>query len=140
VEGKKIILSWIAGAVLLYVTMVLFSSVSRLIAPYDIFSIAGMRQATDPLMMLYFAYPLVFSLTASYSYSIVRTALPGTYIQKGLLFGFILVLLVLVNNIFVIFSSMTYPPGFFIDLILNGLVGYPLLGIIYSKIWDMQML
>jgi hypothetical protein len=140
VDGKKLLISWIAGAVLLYITMVIFSFVSIGIAPYDIYSIAGMRQATDPLMMLYFAYPLVFSLTAACSYSLVRTALPGTSIQKGLLFGGILILLVLVNNVFVIFSSMTYPPGFFIELLLNGLIGYPLLGILYSKIWDRQLL
>jgi hypothetical protein len=139
-DGKKIIISWIAGAVLLYITMVMFSFVSMVIAPYNIFSIGSMRQATDPLMMLYFAYPLVFSLTAAYSYSLVRTALPGTYIRKGLLFGCILILLILVNNVFVIFSSMTYPAGFFIELIANGLISYPLLGILYSKIWDLQLL
>jgi hypothetical protein len=66
--------------------------------------------------------------------------MPGTYIQKGLLFGCILILLVLVNNVFVIFSSMTYPAGFFIELLLNGLISYPLLGILYSKIWDLQLL
>lgn len=137
-DGKKIAISWIAGAVLLYITMVIFSFVSMWIAPYSISSIGGMRQATDPVMMLYFAYPLVFALTAACVYALVKEALPGDYISKGLVFGCILILLVLVNNVFVIFSSMIYPPGFFIELILNGLISYPLLGILFSKIWDLQ--
>ncbi|HTY15647.1 MAG TPA: hypothetical protein VMC42_08075 [Methanoregulaceae archaeon] len=139
-DGKKIIISWIAGAVLLFITMVIFSFVSMWIAPYSIYSIGGMRQATDPVTILYFAYPLVFSFTAACSYSLVRTALPGDYIRKGLVFGCILILLVLVNNVFVIFSSMVYPPGFFIELILNGLISYPLLGVLFAKIWDLQQL
>jgi hypothetical protein len=139
-DGKKIVISWIAGAVLLYITMGIFSFVSMWIAPYSMSSIGGMRQATDPILMLYFAYPLVFAFTAACSYSLVRTALPGDYIRKGLIFGCILILLVLINNIFVIFSSMVYPAGFFIELILNGLISYPLLGILFSKIWDMQRL
>ena len=139
-DGKKIVISWIAGAILLFVTMVIFSFVSTWIAPYSIYAIGGMRPATDPVMMLYFAYPFVFSLTAVCAYSLIRTALPGGYIRKGLIFGGILVLLVLVNNAFVIFSSMLYPAGFFIELILNGLVSYPLLGIVFSKIWEMQQL
>jgi hypothetical protein len=91
-----------------------------------------MRRAIDPVMMLCFAYPLVFSFTAACVYAPVRAALPGDYLRKGLVFGCILILLVLVNNVFVIFSSMAYPPGFFIELILNGLISYPLLGILFS--------
>jgi hypothetical protein len=137
---KKLILAWIAGSVLLYVTMFAFSALAMQIAPFDIFSISGMRPANDPVMLLYFAYPLVLSFTAAYAFSVVRSSLPGSFVEKGLMFGFLLILLLLVNNIFVIFSSMVYPAGFFIEMVLNGVISYPLLGIIYAKIWDMQLL
>ena len=135
-EWKKFIIAWVTGSTLLYITMFLVSAITMVIAPFNIFDVGGMRSATDPVMMLYYLYPVVLALITTVVFSIVRSALQGSYIEKGLVFGGILFLLLTVTSGYIIVSSMQYPPGFYVDMILNGLISYPLLGILYVVIWE----
>jgi hypothetical protein len=135
-EWKKFVLSWATGSVLLYITLFLTSAITMMIAPFNIFDVGGMRPATDPVMMLYYLYPVVLALITTFVFSLVRGSLQGSYVEKGVVFGVILFLLLTVMSGFIIFTSMLYPPGFYIDMILNGLISYPLLGILYVVIWE----
>jgi hypothetical protein len=136
-EWKKFGLSWATGSVRLYITLFLVSAITMMIAPFNIFDVGGMRSATDPVMMLYYLYPLVLALITTFVFSLIKGSLQGSYVEKGLVFGMILFLLLTVVSGFIIFTSMQYPPGFYIDMILNGLISYPLLGILYVIIWEM---
>jgi len=135
-DWKKFGLSWATGSVLLYITLFLVSAITMMIAPFNIFDVGGMRSATDPVMVLYYLYPVVLALITTFVFSLIRGSLHGSYIEKGLLFGMILFLLLTIVSGFIIFTSMQYPPGFYIDMILNGLISYPLLGILYVIIWE----
>lgn len=135
-ELRKFIVSWIVGCLVLYITMFLTSALTMLIAPFNIFDVGGMRASDDPVMMLYYLYPVLLSFITTYVYSIIRGALKGPYIEKGLIFGLIIFLLLTVTSGFIIFTSMIYPAGFYVVMILNGLISYPLLGILYSFIWE----
>jgi hypothetical protein len=135
-EWKKFVLSWVLGSVLLYIMLFLISAITMAISPFNIFDLGGMRTPTDPLMMLYYLYPVLLSLITTYVFSVVRDSLQGSYINKGLMFGLLLFLLLTVSSGFIIVTTMQYPPGFYIDMILNGLISYPLLGILYTVIWD----
>ena len=130
-EWKKFIVSWVLGSVLLYITLFLVSAFTMLIAPFNIFDVGGMRSATDPVMILYFLYPVLLSLITTYVFSVVRGSLQGTYVEKGLMFGLLMFLLLTVPSGFIIITTMQYPVGFYIDMILNALIrlsvtGYPL--------------
>jgi hypothetical protein len=110
--------------------------VGNLIAPYDVFAIGGMRARDDPLSLLFFAYPFVLSFTSAIAFDKVKAALKGSRCGgAGLTFGLILFLLVTVPGLFVIFSSMNYPPGFYIGNFLFGIIGFPAVGILYTRIW-----
>lgn len=135
-EWKKFIVSLVLGSVLLYITLFLISAITMLIAPFNIFDLGGMRSATDPVMMLYYLYPVLLSLITTVVFSVVRGALQGSYIEKGLMFGLLMFLLLTVTSGFIIITTMHYPVGFYIDMILNGLISYPLLGILYTIIWE----
>jgi hypothetical protein len=135
-EWKKFIVSWVLGSILLYITLFLVSAVTMLIAPFNIFDVGGMRSSDDPVMILYFFYPILLALITTFVFSIVRGALKGSYIGKGLVFGGILFLLLTVTSGFIIITTMQYPAGFYIDMVLNGLISYPLLGILYATIWE----
>ena len=135
-DGKKILIAGIAGGILLFVAQFVFSLAGNLVAPYNIFSIGGMRQANDPLMALFYAYPFVLSFMAALVFDRVKTALAGTCCG-GADFGLILIALVAVPGVFVIFSSMPYPPGFYIGNILFGIIGFPLAGLLYARIWKL---
>ncbi|MEI7432926.1 MAG: hypothetical protein WCJ93_01605 [Methanomicrobiales archaeon] len=58
-EWKKFAISCVLGSVLLYITLFLVSAITMFIAPFNIFDIGGMRTATDPIMVLYFLYPVL---------------------------------------------------------------------------------
>jgi len=134
-DGKKILIGGIAGGILLFVAQFAFSTVGNLIAPYDVFAIGGMRARDDPLMLLFFAYPFILSFTSATAFDRVRAALKGSRCGTGLTYGLILFLLVTIPGMFVIFSSMNYPPGFYIGNILVGIIGFPAVGLLYTRIW-----
>jgi hypothetical protein len=135
-EWKKFIISWVLGSVLLYSTLFLASAITMAIAPFNIFDVGGMRTATDPVMMFYYLYPVILSLITTFVFSVVRGALQGSYVEKGLMFGLLMFLLLTVTSGFIIITTMQYPVGFSINMILNGLISYPLLGILYTFIWE----
>ena len=137
-DGKKVLVAGISGGILLFIAWLAFSLLANIVAPYDIFAIGGMRQADDPLMSLFYAYPLVLSFMSALVFDRVKAALGGTgCCGAGLSFGIVLILLVTVPGMFVTFSSMTYPAGFYLGNILFGIVGFPLLGILFARIWGL---
>ena len=140
VEWKKVLIGGIAGGILLFIAKFAFSALGSFIAPYDIFAIGGMRAEDDPVMLLFFAYPFVLSFTSAMVFDRVKGALGGGGSAgccgcAGLTFGLMLFLLVTVPGVFVIYSSMTYPAGFYIGNLLFGLIGFPALGMLYARIW-----
>ena len=130
----KILISGIAGGIWLLFITFLSDYIAVLVAPYNIFDIGGMRPPDDPIMALFFLYPFLFAFIAAFVFELVKGSLNGSRDKKGLLFGFILILLILIPNILVIFSSMTYPAGFYVSNILSGIIGYPILGIIFARV------
>ncbi|MDD1663897.1 MAG: hypothetical protein LUQ32_00935 [Methanomicrobiales archaeon] len=134
-DGKKIFTAGIAGGILLFIAQFAFSLIGNLIAPYDIFTIGGMRASDDPVMLLFFAYPFVLSFASAIAFDRVKDALKGSCGGAGLTFGLILFLLVTVPGMFVIFSSMNYPLGFYIGNLLVGIIGFPAVGMLYARIW-----
>ena len=107
-----------------------------MISPFNIFDIGGMRPATDPVMTAYFLYPVLLGFITTFVFSVVRGSLQGSYLEKGLMFGVLLFLLITVTSGFIVITTMLYPVGFYIDMILNGFISYPLLGILYTIIWE----
>jgi hypothetical protein len=133
---KKILIAGIAGGILLFVAQFAFSMIGNLIAPYDIFTIGGMRARDDPIMLLFFAYPFVLSFMSAIAFDRVKGALAGSCCGgAGFTFGRVLILLITIPSMFVIFTSMTYPPGFYIENLLFGIIGFPALGMLYARIW-----
>jgi len=135
VHGKKIFIATLAGGLLLTLCELVFGQVANAVAPYDIFAIGGMRPADDPLMLLFFAYPFVLAFFSSLVFDTVEKALEGPPLRKGIGFGVILLLLVTLPSLFVIFSSMLYPAGFYLANFLTGVIGFPLLGCLFAWIW-----
>jgi hypothetical protein len=139
-DARKILLAGVAGGILLFILQIVFSALGNLIAPYDVFAIGGMRARSDPVMLLFFAYPFVLSFASAAVFDRVKGALGSGGSGcccggPGLTFGFILILLITVPGMFVIYSSMVYPAGFYIGNILFGLVGFPAVGMLYARIW-----
>ena len=133
---KTVLFAGILGGIWLVIITYLGSNAGTMSAPYDIMTLDGMRSENDPVLALFFLYPFVLSFTSAVVFGMVRTSLDGTDIRRGLLFGLVMILLVMIPSLYVIYTSMTYPPGFFIGSVFTDLIGFPVLGILYARIWS----
>jgi hypothetical protein len=135
-DWKKILIAGIAGGILLFIAFLAFSTIANLIDPDYMSKIEGMRAMKDPFMLLFFAYPFVLSFATAIVFDRVKGALASSCCGgAGLTFGLILLLLITVPSMFVIYTSMDYPRGFFVENILFGVIGFPALGMLYARIW-----
>lgn len=134
-NARNIVLSGIVGGFLLLIISFAADFAVQWVAPYDIFSIGGMRPIEDPVMLGYFISPFVFAFIAAIVFDVVGGSLKGTPVHRGLVYGGLLVLLVLVPNMVVIYTSMLYPAGFYLSNILTAVIAYPLLGVLFGVLW-----
>ena len=132
-NGTGIIISGISGGIVLLVVTFVADALAQLVAPYNLFELGGMRPMDDPLMMLYFLYPFVFAFIAAIIWQWIRPSVTGSVSRQAFSYAFILFLLVIIPNTWVIITTMTYPPGFHISNILCGIIGYPVIGYLNAR-------
>ena len=134
---KNITVAGIAGGIILLITMFVFGKIAGFLAPFDMTTLGGMRAMNDPVMSLFFFYPFVIAFAAAILFDIIKDSLKGNVLYKGIVFGLLLFMLETIPSMVVIFTTMTYPLGFFISAFLNGIIAYPVIGILFVKIWKM---
>lgn len=135
-NAKKILLGGFIGGIVLLVVSLTVSALVQVVVPYDIFALGDMRPVDDPLMLLFFASPFVLSFAGAIVFDLVKDALQGSPGGKGAVFGVILFLIYTVPNVFIVYTSMTYPAGFYLENILFGVIGFPLIGVMYAMFWE----
>jgi hypothetical protein len=136
---KNIVLAGFSGGVVLLISMFIFGEIANAIFPYDIATLGGMRAMNDPVMGLFFLYPFVLSFVAAILFDIIKDSLKGTTLFKGLMFGLMFFMLQTIPSMFVIFISMSYPTGFHLSSFLNGIIGFPVIGILFAKLWEVRL-
>ncbi len=132
---KKILLAGALGGLLLLVVILIAGEVAAAILPYDIYGIPGMRPVSDPVSVLFFVYPFVLAVAGAVLYDVFSPALSGGVVRKGAVFGLLLFVISTIPGLFVIWSSMYYPAGFYLSNALSGIIGFPLFGILCARIW-----
>lgn len=133
---KNIIAGGFIGGIILFTVNFVVSAVIPAVAPYENLTLGGMRSAENPLRVFFFAYPFVLSFAAANVFDLVKGSLHGTPGGRGTTFGAALVLLYTVPSLFITFPSMDYPAGFYFESLLFGLVGFPLIGVINTRLWE----
>jgi hypothetical protein len=137
---RKILTAGVVGGILFLVVTLIAGAIGTAILPYDILDIPGMRPVTDPVSVLFFLYPFVLACAGAVLFDFVSPALPGDLVRRGILFGLLLIVISTIPNLFVIWSSMNYPAGFYLSNILSGIIGFPLFGILCARIWGNENL
>lgn len=94
------------------------------ISPYNIFDIPGSRPISDPLMLLFFVHPFLISIIIAFFWSHIRTAFTGSLIRQTVHLGGYLIFLIVIPDIWIIYTTMLYPPGFYLSQIISGCIGY----------------
>jgi hypothetical protein len=94
-----------------------------------------MRVMDDPVMSLFFVYPFVLAFAAAGVFDVVKGTLTGTQTNKGVMYGVLLFVIITIPGIFVMVSSMNYPPRVLHPPSPVRCVWVSGSGIILAKIW-----
>nr|WP_319540227.1 hypothetical protein [uncultured Methanospirillum sp.] len=133
INPRSLVIPGVFGGISLLVLSFVADGLTQFVAPYSIFEVPGMRSISDPVMMLYFLYPFIFSFISAGIWQIIRGSLPVDQKAASWQFAGILFVLVIIPNIWVVFTSMSYPAGFYISNILSGIIGYPCIGYLNAR-------
>jgi hypothetical protein len=134
-QTKNIVTAGIAAGFMLLILMMVSGYLVNLVLPTDISQYGGMREMNDPVMNLFYFYPFVIAFAAAIVFDTIRDCLKGDRNQKGLMFGGLLLLIMTIPSLYVMFTSMTWPAGFYISTGIWEIVTFPLMGIMFVKIW-----
>ena len=134
---KKICTGGIAAGIVLLILMAAFSFLVSLVLPTDMSQYGGMRAMDDPVMNLFYLYPFVIGFAAAFVFDLVRDCLEGSTIVCGLKYGMILICLMTIPSLFVMVTSMTWPLDFYISTGLWEIVTFPLVGLLFVRIWKL---
>ncbi len=125
-------LAWavfVSGAVYL-ITSTIFTFVSGLISPADMLSLPGTRHYNDPMLAGFFLYGFVLAFGAVLLYHLIK--LKGTILQKGAFFGALMWVAVTLSSNYIIFTTMIYPEGFYLNSLIFGLLNWVIMGIVIA--------
>ena len=136
-KWKQIIVAgFIVGFIIMLIDIVIGGIFQRIL-PYDIFELGGMRTIDDPIMMLFFIHPWVLGFSLSFVYSYIGKALNGNYIAKGWKFGLLMWIVIFAPYAFLVFASMDYPIGFYLNSIIPPFFYMLMSGVVISKTFEL---
>jgi hypothetical protein len=135
-NAKNIATGGISAGFVLLILMVISGYLVNVVLPTDISLYGGMRAINDPVMNLFYLYPFVIACAAALIFDIVKGCLDGTRVRKGLMFGAMLICIMTVPSLYVMYTSMTWPVDFYVSTIIWEIISYPLMGILFARIWN----
>jgi hypothetical protein len=135
-NAKNIVIGGISAGLALFVLMMVFGYLVNLVLPTDISQYGGMRSINDPIMTLFYLYPFVISIAAAIIFDNIKGCLGGTQTKKGLMFGAMLICIMTIPSLYVMYTSMSWPVDFYVSTAIWEIVSYPLMGILFARIWN----
>ena len=132
---KNIVIAGITGGIVMLAIMVVSGFLVNLVMPADLSQYAGMRPMNDPVMNFFYLYPFVIGFATALVFDIIKGSLNGSAVRKGLMFGGILFAVMTVPSLYVMYTSMTWPPVFYLSTAIWEILSFPLIGVLYVKVW-----
>ncbi|AJF59921.1 MAG: hypothetical protein J4224_03205 [Candidatus Diapherotrites archaeon] len=132
--GRAVASTVAAGLALLILSFVVSGIFGFIFTDYNVLELDGMRSTDDPLMIFYFIHPFFAALVYSVGFYLIKSSFSGSTVMKGIRFGLFLFLVVTLPSQFLVFSSMDYPPAFYVINLATSIIALPVAGIIIAKI------
>jgi hypothetical protein len=126
-DYKKFLIAVILSGLIYLIASNALNLITQAIMPFDWATIGGMRAMNDPLLAAMFLYGFVASIGAIVLFE--RITLKGDLVNKGAKFGAIMWLATSVPSAFIIYTTMVYPMGFYLNSLIFGLITWMLMGI-----------
>jgi len=133
-DAKKTIVAIILGGLVYLLASEALGILTQILLPFDWTAIGGMRNPADPMMALMLLYGFVLAIGAVVIYQYIN--LKGKLVQKGAKFGAMMWLLASIPSAFVIYATMSYPTGFYLNTLVFGFIDWVLVGIIIAWVFE----
>ncbi len=117
---KKVLKAGILAGIVITIVSFLSQYIVNLVWPYDVLSLGGMRAATDPIMLLFFAHPGVLALAMAYVFEKTKGSFKGDHKTAGKKFGLLMWIVVSIPSAFLVYTSMNYPIGFTVNSVIGS--------------------
>ena len=134
-NGMNIAKAGLAGGIIMFILMVISGFLVNLVMPSDLSQYGGMRPMNDPVMNFFYLYPFIVAFATAFVFDIVQDCLKGSAVQKGLTYAGILFAVMTVPSLYVMYTSMTWPLDFYLSTAIWEIVSFPLIGVLFAKVW-----
>ena len=91
------------------------------------------RSAQDPLMMVFFAYPLVLGIALSWLWDKTKSSFKGTTAQRGINFGIAYFIIATIPGMFITYTSFQVSLLMVLIWTLSGLINGMIAGSIFAR-------
>ena len=135
--GKIVIATILAGIVITVISLAAGYAAQLANPHYDVLSLGGMRAASDPIMLLFYAHPFVLALAFSIAFHFFMDTFGRAQpFRKGIHFGLLMWMLVTLPSMFLIYSSMDYGTTFLLSGTFGQLAEFVCAGVVISWVFD----
>lgn len=92
------------------------------------------RPWTDPLMMIYFAYPFIFGLVSAYFWGIIEGRFKGDEVSKATQFAKLYFLIATIPGMFITYTSFQVSALMVVVWAITGFIEAFIAGYIFAKV------
>ena len=133
-DYKKPLIAVVLSGIVYLIASNLLNVITQAIMPFDWASVGGMRAMSDPLVLGMFLYGFIAAIGAVILYTHLN--LKGKLLTKGTNFGAMMWIATSVPSAYIIYTTMTYPMGFFLNSLVFGLITWVLIGITIAWVYE----
>jgi len=124
----------VAGVILVIVSFVLSMTYTAVFPQIMTEYVNGMfRPWTDPLMMAFYAYPIVLGIALAWVWGKTKKLIKGTMIQRGVMFGLAYFVVVGIPGMFATYTTFDMSLLMVSTWAFSGLVNEIVAGIIFAR-------
>ncbi|MFA6992478.1 MAG: hypothetical protein WC269_04350 [Candidatus Gracilibacteria bacterium] len=135
---KKVVLPGILAGVLMLIVGMGINYLMNLFVPALMveYTTSGLfRPWEDPLMSLYFAYPIVLGLALAWFWNKTKSSFKGASVfGRGASFGFACFLIATIPGMLVTYASFDISLGMVLSWTLMGIVDLLIAGFVFAKL------
>lgn len=129
---KKPVFAILAGgAAFLIMQMLIKNTIIHTYFPYALSALGAMRSMTDPIMLFFWLHAFVLMIGAVVLYPILK--LSGNPLQKGMRLGALMWLAYSVPSSYIVYTSMMYPIGFYLEGFVFSFASWVVAGIVIAR-------
>jgi len=135
-DVKKVIVSGLLSGLIIFIASMLTSKIFGVIFPFlnaEYTNESIFRPWSDPLMLLYFAYPFLLGIILAWFWQKTKSIF-GENIKGGINFGVVYWAITSIPGMFITYSSFQVSLLLVISWSVAGLIGAVLAGIVFVKL------